>query len=101
MIKRIAIIMTVAFVFATLTGVVFAADQIRDQKKDQLRDGSCQDYTIENDAMLILADNKDKTRDRKKDGSCQNYTTKNDAMLILADNKDKTRDRKKDGSCQT
>jgi hypothetical protein len=53
-------------------GSVLAADQIRDRKRDQLKDGSCQTGAIErNDGNLLAADKtRDQKRDQLKDGSC-------------------------------
>ena len=49
-----------------------AADQNRTRTRDRKKDGSCQGYVIDDDALNLAADQKrTRTRDRKKDGSCQ------------------------------
>ena len=59
-------------------GIASAADQIREKKRDRLRDGSCQEESLiqskGNISNLLAADQiKSQKKDRKKlkDGSCQ------------------------------
>ena len=73
MIKRTAILITMVFVFVTLTGVAFSADkkQVRDRKKD----GSCQIYTTGHEAGFIIAGKQNRSRSgdqvQTRNRSCQ------------------------------
>lgn len=109
MIKRTAILITMVFVFVTLTGVAFSADkkQVRDRKKD----GSCQSYSIDHEARFIItgkqnrsrSGDQDRDRDRSQDGSCLDYKIDHDVGLVIAGkngNGDQKRGQNRDGSCQ-
>ena len=110
MIKRTAILITVVFVFVTLNGVAFSADQKQDRKRK--KDGSCQSYTIDHEAGVIIAGKQNRSRsgdqdrdqDRSQDGSCLDYKIDHDVELIIAGkngNGDQKRDQNRDGSCQS
>ena len=77
MVKRTSILITMVFVFVTLTGVAFADDQ--DRKREKKKDGTCLEYKIDLDAGLIIAgqngnrsgDQDGTGPDQNRDGSCQ------------------------------
>ena len=94
MIKRTAILMTTAFMFVTLPGAAVADDQDRDRDcikdKQQLKDGSCLDYSTDMSGRFIVSDGQDQLRDgtgdgvpdRLRDGSCLDYSTVSVNMIL-------------------
>ena len=102
MMKRTAILMTTAFMFATLSGAAVAGDQL--QIKDQKKDGSCLDSDFSTDlkGRFNLAGDRDQDRDRDRleDGSCTlPYSTDSTTFSLAAGrqrDKDNVKDKLKD-----
>ena len=59
------------FLLISVCGVSFSFAGDRIQKRDRKKDGSCQQYIVNQDTGLTLAADQTRTKDRKKDGSCK------------------------------
>jgi hypothetical protein len=76
-----------------------------DQKRDRLKDGSCQKLlSTESNASPLAAaktQNRTKTKSQKKDGSCLTTSSLDDASMMIAKDQIRKKDqiKKKDGSC--